>query len=327
MTCRIAMRTIILLAAACTATTLSADQTAWLSSHYTGHPLAGTVWSGDGKPATRADLEERAVSSEFVLLGEIHSNPDHHRLQADLLTAMTASGRKPALVFEMIPAGFQDVLDAFVASAPASAKGLGPSVEWEKRGWPQWSIYLPVAEAALAAGLPLVAGDLDRSLVREIGKKGSAALTGQQQTRLALRDNLPEALNVQIRQILKQSHCNLLPDPAIEPMLMVQRARDGAMAAAMLDADDKGADGAVLIAGAGHVRRDLAVPRILAASRPGSRITAVAFVEVDQDLTSPAQYGVMDLYDFVVFTPRADLTDHCSVLSEQLKNRPEPQAE
>jgi len=312
----------------CAAQALAADAAPdWQSPHYAGHPLAGTVWSGDGKPATRSDLERSAVSSDFVLLGEIHTNPDHHRLQAELLTAMTAAGRKPALVFEMIPAGFQDVLDAFVAAAPASAKGLGPSVDWEGRGWPPWSIYQPVAEAALAAGLPMVAGDLDGSLIREIGRKGRTALSPDQQERLSLSGDLSEPLNAEIREILKQSHCNLLPDPAIEPMLLVQRARDGALAAAMLAAVNGGADGAVLIAGAGHTRRDFAVPRILADRKAGSRIVSVAFVEVDPDMMSLEQYGVSNLYDFTVFTPRADLTDHCAELAERMKGRPEKEPE
>jgi uncharacterized iron-regulated protein len=58
-----------------------------------------------------------------------------------------------------------------------------------------------------------------------------------------------------------------------------QRARDAHIAAAMRDA---GGDGAVLIAGAGHARRDMGVPRLL----PDADVISLAFIEVRADMTS-----------------------------------------
>jgi len=304
---------------------LAADSAVrWLSPHFTDHPLVGSVWSGDGKRSSRADMDRAAASSNFVLLGEIHSNPDHHRLQAELLDVMVEAGRRPAVVFEMIPAAYQQRLDAFIAEGPSDAAGLGAAVEWEKRGWPQWTIYQPIADAALAAGLPIMAGDLDRETIRTIGRKGRAALASAEQARLSLDDDFPEQASARLKDILQQSHCNLLPEQAIEPMILVQRARDGALAAAMMEAGKAGGGDAVLIAGGGHVRRDLAVPRILGARLPGSRTLAVAFIEVDEKLMSAEDYDVLELYDFVIFTPRADLTDHCAGLAEQMKTKPAP---
>jgi uncharacterized iron-regulated protein len=265
-------------------------------------------------------MDRAAASSNFVLLGEIHTNPDHHRLQAELLDVMVEAGRQPAVVFEMIPAAYQQRLDAFIAEGPSDAAGLGAAVEWEKRGWPQWTIYQLIADAALAAGLPIMAGDLDRETIRTIGRKGRAALASEELARLSLDDDFSEQASARLKDILQQSHCNLLPEQAIEPMIMVQRARDGALAAAMMDAGKAG--GAVLIAGAGHVRRDLAVPRILEARLPASRTLSVAFVEVDEALAEPQDYGMLEFYDFIVFTPRADLTDHCAELAEQMGKKP-----
>jgi len=51
---------------------------------------------------------------------------------------------------------------------------------------------------------------------------------------------------------------------------------------------------------------------------------AVAFIEVDEKLMSAEDYDVLELYDFVIFTPRADLTDHCAGLAEQMKTKPAP---
>ena len=38
------------------------------------------------------------------------------------------------------------------------ASKLGKALRWEERGWPDWAILQPIAEAALQAALPLKAG-------------------------------------------------------------------------------------------------------------------------------------------------------------------------
>jgi uncharacterized iron-regulated protein len=293
----------------------------WKARHYSDHPLVGTVWTGDGRKAAWAAIERAAAAADFVLAGEIHPNPDHHRLQAKLLESMVEAGRRPALVFEMIPATYQPKLDSFSEAAPADAGDLGKVVDWEDRGWPDWPIYRPIADTALAAGLPIIAGDLDRDKVRAIGRAGRAALDEAERNMLALGGELPAGLSDTLTGILKESHCNLLPEQAIPAMILVQRARDGAMAAAMKDAKASSSDGAFLVAGAGHVRRDLAAPRVLSQTAPDASVLVVTFIEVDEKITEMAGYGVAGLYDFVVFTPRSDLTDHCAELAERMKQR------
>jgi hypothetical protein len=51
---------------------------------------------------------------------------------------------------------------------------------------------------------------------------------------------------------------------------------------------------------------------------------SVAFIEVDPKKTLAAEYvpavsGPEKPFDFLYFTPRADLTDHCSGLKQHLK--------
>ncbi|HSG94176.1 MAG TPA: ChaN family lipoprotein, partial [Afifellaceae bacterium] len=134
----------------------------WQSPHFRDHPLAGTIWRGDGSRSDGTALSGAVLAADYVLLGEIHTNPDHHLIQAMLIDGLVAKGRRPAVVFEMIPAGLQTKLDEHLAANPDDAAGLGAALEWEKRGWPAWSMYRPVAEASLAAGLAIKAGDLDR---------------------------------------------------------------------------------------------------------------------------------------------------------------------
>jgi len=85
----------------------------WVSTEHLSHPLVGKIW--DPRAARFVDeatLTAAIASADFVALGEVHDNPDHHLLQARLVRAGTAAGRRPALAFEMLTADQQPAIDA-----------------------------------------------------------------------------------------------------------------------------------------------------------------------------------------------------------------------
>src|SRR3546814_15978490 len=91
------------------------------------------------------------------------------------------------------------------------------------------------------------------------------------------------------------------------------------MADSMLAAAADGAEGAVLIAGSGHVREDRAVPWHLGGRGGGDALT-LALVEVAAGSLAARDSAAFDrtLFDFVWFTPRVDEDDPC----EPLRSRP-----
>ena len=299
----------------------------WASQHFQDHPLTGTIWTSDFEPVTISQLEATLSKAGFVLLGEVHNNPDHHRLQARLIDGLVRNGRRPAVVFEMIPADMQAELDRYLQGGAVEASSLGKVLRWEERGWPAWAIYQPIAEAALPAKLPLLAGGLDvyaqKALAKAEPSPGYAQMAEQLGLTLPLEPQIAEA---QGREI-KEAHCNMLPQAALEPMIRVQRARDAYLAKTMLSA--KASDGAVLIAGAGHVRKDWAVPPVIHRTLTDPITVSIAFIEVDPKLTAPSEYmetvpGLPKPYDYIYFTPRADLTDHCAEFEKHMKTKTKP---
>ena len=73
----------------------------------------------------------------------------------------------------------------------------------------------------------------------------------------------------------------------------------------------------MLIAGAGHVRRDWGVPWWLAPRAPGTSVGALAFVDAPPQQQEPGVEA--DRYDFVWYTQPEDLDDPCEVFREQLE--------
>ena len=282
------------------------------------HPLVGTIWDPDaGRALTPEQVAQRLAEADVVLLGERHDNADHHLLQAWAVSALAAAGRRPAVAFEMIPRDHADALAGYLA-AGGTAEGLGEALEWTERGWPDWAIYRPIAEAALAEGLVMLASDLPEAKRRQISERGADALPDGLRTDWALAQPWPEEMTQSLLLELSRAHCDVAPPEAFAGSAEVQRARDAAMADSLLHAL-QGADGAVLIAGAGHTRPDRGVPWFLAARAPEVDSISVAFREVEAGRTDPTAYGDQGGHHVIWFTPRHDDVDPCEAFAEQLE--------
>lgn len=320
----------LLLLAACTsAAPPPGPVSEWESRHGRGHPLVGRIWDvSEGRFIDGGTLEERLARARFVLLGERHDNLDHHRLQARLVRAMIAAGRRPAVGFEMLTVDQAPAVERFLATRPADAAGLGPAVGWEKSGWPPWRDYQPIADAAVRAGLPIVAANLDRDGTRAVRREGLAALGPDLVKRLGLDRPLDPATRAEMVQEAQVSHCGHVPEAMVEPMINVQRARDAYMAARLAEAGR--ADGAVLVTGSGHVRRDRGIPVYLATLAEGATIASLILHEVSDRHTDPGAYELRAerdgrvLYHYAWFTPRGDDSDPCEKFRESLQRLREP---
>jgi uncharacterized iron-regulated protein len=313
----------VALALALGAFSARAEPVDWRSPIARDHPLVGRIW----QPASAAfvapgTVEAAAAMADVVLLGEKHDNEDHHLLQARLIRAMTAAGRRPAVVFEMITEDRQAVLDGWLSTRPADAAGLGAAVGWEESGWPAWSSYRPIAEAALDASLPLLAGNPPRRTAKDKAQAGSSPLDPARRARLGLDEPLsPQNATTMTRELF-QAHCELVPEASLAPIVQAQRARDAVLADNVAKAlAHPESDGAVLITGGGHARSDLGVPLYLSRLAPGRSLVTIVFLEVADDATTPEAYGERYQgavpFDFLWFTPRANDHDYCLALTRK----------
>jgi uncharacterized iron-regulated protein len=281
--------------------------TPWEAPLGRDHPLTGRIWDVAGRRFVPPEaLAARLAAARFVLLGEKHDNPDHHRLQARTLQALIAAGRRPAVAFEMLTSADAAALSRHLTESPRDAAGIGPAVNWSRSGWPDWTYYQPIAAAALEAGLPVVPANISTAVARAVARGDTAALDPALVARYRLAQPPPELAAAMATEI-RSSHCGQVPDRLVAGMVAAQRARDAQMADRLLTAER---DGAVLIAGAGHVRTDRGVPAYLRLRRPDATVASLAFLEVERGRPAPAHYAELP-YDYVWFTPRVDDTDPC----------------
>lgn len=303
-----------------------APLSAWQSPGLRSHPLSGLLWEArEGREADPVELRLRLSRVRFVLLGEVHDNPDHHLLEA---WALTAVPRQHPAVFEMLSEDQRPQIDKFYELRearkdlpPAGAAGeLARLLAWDNSGWPPFALYAPVFIRAIEQEARLVVGTPSRERTRAVSKAGLTALEPSERRRLGLDAPLPSALGADLEAELRESHCNRLPDAALGRMAGVQRFRDAVMADALLAA---AAAGGVLIAGNGHIRRDRGVPFILERRNvPAADIVTVMFAEVEEGQNAPMAYvprtptGAAAV-DWLWLTPRAEREDPCASLQSR----------
>jgi uncharacterized iron-regulated protein len=241
---------------------------------------ASRIWDvRAGRFISEARLVADLASARYRLLGEVHDNPAHHAIRARLIREIVARGAYPAVVFEQFDIDHDDALMAAQA-AGGDAERLADAGRLDRKGW-RWPLHKPVIETVLALGLPVRAGNLSRA---ELRADGPAAVAGSGNAighaRLVAA-SWTEAQARDLRAEIVESHCGMLPETVVPRLVLAQRERDAAMAQALVD--DATVDGAILIAGNGHVRADRGVPVYLHAPElpdADARSVSVGLVEV-----------------------------------------------
>jgi uncharacterized iron-regulated protein len=297
----------------------------WQSPVAQSHPAVGCVWDVGQHTCIGGDaLVQRLARHRFILLGEKHDNPDHHRLQARIVRAVGRADARPAVAFEMLSTDVAPALEEAQVGSP-SADDLRRAVGWDESGWPEWALYEPIFAAALDASLPIVAADLDRQTIERVRAGGLDAIAPERRRALGLDQPLSPIERRAMEEQIRTVHCGHAPQPMLDRMIDVQRARDAHLAHVLVTASgSEPAAGAILIAGTGHVRRDWGAPIHLRRRVSPTAFVSLAFLEVDAEESDPerlldARYGASVPFDYIWFTPRVDDADPCERFREQLE--------
>ncbi len=304
--------------AACTTSPLGS----WESSFGKHHTLSGKVYDVAAREfVTTEALTTRLQAADYILLGESHDNPDHHRLQDWALQRVVDSGRKPALVLEMLDPSDAPSVKTYLDAGPTDASGFGRAVNWEKKGWPDYRMYMPIMRTAITRKLPVVAGNITQDELNDLRLFSIGAIGAEVLSKLGIDSPLPVSVRVSMEEYIIRAHCGYAPSHYLSTMVMVQRARDTRMARSMLEHDS-----AVLIAGGEHTRSDRGAAELLVAEGGDRDVLTLAFVEIDEGANKAGDYvgrfGAERLpFDFVWFTPRSTDGDPCEVYKDQLKEK------
>lgn len=257
-----------------------------------------------GTPISSSQLISRLGAADLVLLGEVHDNPVHHQLRGSLLHALP--GGHAAVVFEQLPES------GTALPPPAPAAGLEAWLEqagFDRRAW-RWPLHRPVIEAAMVRGRSLWGAGVSRERLRSVVQQGESGAPEHLRPLLE-RSPLDHSARSALDRALIEGHCGSLSATMLPGLRAAQRVRDAAMTLALVEAGTTGP--AWLMAGNGHLRRDMGVPRYLGSAAPASAVLVVGLLERERDGSLPSARERRG-FDIVILTPRAPREDPCASL-------------
>ncbi len=278
-------------------------------------PASGCSVAGVSRNAAAAKLPADARTADIVLIGEVHDNAAQHRMRLAWLEALTRD-RRVVIALEQFDAEHQRELDRALAadamrsayddSLSSRARAVAEAARFDFRGW-DWDLYRPVVELALRRRLPLVAANLSTRAIARIARGEAPATPAPVGWSAADRRML--------RESIRDGHCGLLPENSLDAMAEAQRSRDARIAQAVADARHTTGLPVVLLAGNGHVRRDIGVPRHLALLRPADRIVSIGLLESAGNAADTPGDG----FDHVVRTKAHPREDPCEALRARMR--------
>ncbi|SFB18384.1 Uncharacterized iron-regulated protein [Poseidonocella pacifica] len=231
--------------------------------------------------------------SDIVILGEAHDNPTHHAAQARIVAELAPR----AVVFEMLT----EEQAARIPKQRLDEQSLEELLEWASTGWPDFSLYYPIFEAA--EGAAIYGAAVPRDVARAAMASGADEAFGEDAERFGLLDPLPEQEQSDREQLQREAHCGALPEEMLPVMVSIQRLRDAVLARSALRALEETGGQVVVITGNGHARADWGVPAVISRAAPDILVTT--FGQSEDGQVPPGRF------DRVFDAPAPEREDPC----------------
>lgn len=257
------------------------------------------------KPMTVEMLIDAVATSDIAVLGEIHDNPRHHQLRAELLRQLPAASKTVVAEHLYWRQSFKPETDLLTGLQAAG---------FDAEGW-GWPLHQPVFEAVIAMHMPLIGGNLPAESIKEVFKTRGQSLP-QPVLDLLAKAPFDAQQSKTMAEEIDQGHCGAMPASMFEGMAAVQRGRDAAMAEVALAHLPS-----VVIAGNGHAWKHLGLPFVVNKAAPQVKSVSLLFMEWDEARPAKDKQALLaelaTQADYVWLTPPQARDDACAQLRKK----------
>lgn len=246
--------------------------------------------------APQQPAQRLASNPQVLLLGEVHDNALGHRQRFDELRRRVEAGWRPVVAMEQFDHESQALLSKAqqdCADSECVIKAM-QSPRWD------WDLYRPVIDLALSYRLPLIAANLSRAEASRTVRDGIKASFDEATIQAyGLTAALPADIREGQQVAIVAGHCNMLPQPVVAGMVEAQVARDIWMAKIIRQQMPRDV---VLLAGNGHVRKDIGVGRWINAVEPELVVRSEGYLEQGVSVAA----GAYDVTHSIKMQERSD---------------------
>jgi uncharacterized iron-regulated protein len=240
-------------------------------------PPIGGLHDAELERVSLGRLVDMTRTADYVIVGESHTSSCDHMVQVKVIEALARTQDPPAIGLEMVPMDKQEALDDFEAGYLDLAQ-LPQALEWQRSWGYPFELYEPVFRAAREHGLPMMALNLPRDVIRDISAGGLDGLSPRQRDMLPPNIIAPPAAQ---EEVLEQSFAEhtigdqQAPEEQKQRFFLIQSVWDTTMADRALQAKLQYMRPVVILTGTGHASHGWGIEHRLEILDPGSRTLAV----------------------------------------------------
>jgi uncharacterized iron-regulated protein len=226
-----------------------------------------------------AQFFEKLKTKRVVMVGESHTNNEHHQVEFQVIKGLVEAGQKVCLALEMFMPHQNLDLQAFIEGKYPTTDFMDSTGWYDSWGY-NYRMYQPIFEYAREKKIKLYGVNIKRDYVSKVGRMGLKGLSADE------LKSIPEidTTNIEHRFLVKVYFTG---SDALTPELFNSRYQaqclwDAAMAEGIIQAANENPQATVvLLAGSGHVAYNLGIGKIIQ-KRSGLPFASVIAVDVPQ---------------------------------------------
>ena len=225
---------------------------------------SGKIFSAkEGRSIPFQKMIKEMKDSDFIYVGETHTNLSMHEVQFKIIQALYKQDRNVFVGLEMFPVSFQDVLNKWSMAILSREKFIQES-QWYVNWNYHFGFYEKIFEFVKDHKIPLSALNVPREIITEIRKKGWDALSEEEKKLIPQPDLSHEEHRALIRTIFESSgHPPQMKgkglEMAFEGLYRAQAAWDEVMAFYARQSRTREDKKVVVLAGSGHLIYNLGI--------------------------------------------------------------------
>jgi uncharacterized iron-regulated protein len=128
-----------------------------------------------GRAVSFGDFMNRLASFDVIFVGEVHTNPEHHLIQVQVLQALITRVPSVTIGMEFLQQDQQAILDRYIMEDTTEEVFL-EEVDWKKTWGYPYHFYRPLFLTARHEGIRVLALNAPREIVRKVAREGLSGL-------------------------------------------------------------------------------------------------------------------------------------------------------
>ena len=211
-----------------------------------------------GKAVSFGEFTDRISSFDIIFAGEVHTNPEHHLIQVQILQALGAGVPSLAVGMEFFQQDHQAFLDRYIMGEATEEEFL-ESVDWQRTWGYPYHFYRPLLLAAKQGGIRVLALNAPRDIVKKVARQGLGRLEEKERALIPEELDLSnEAHRAYVREIYERHHHAALEE--FQFFYEAQCVRDETMARNIAEFMGKHGGKMIVFSGNGHIIWKFGIP-------------------------------------------------------------------